>query len=60
MLFVWHTRDGVRAAVDRGLDTGKALKVRGTPTFFLNGELIKNPASAEEFKNLIRSKLEGK
>ncbi len=54
------TSDGVRAAVDRGLDTGKALKVRGTPTFFLNGELIKNPASAEEFKNLIRSKLEGK
>lgn len=51
--------DTVQGAVDRGLESGKALKVRGTPTFFLNGEQV-SPESAQAFKDLIRSKLEGK
>lgn len=50
--------DVARGAVERGLESGKALKVRGTPSFFLDGELLTNPGSAEEFKNLIRAKLE--
>lgn len=52
--------DPVRAIVDSGRDSGTELKVRGTPTFFLNGEQLDNPGSAQEFKDLIRAKLEGK
>lgn len=49
--------DAVKGAVERGLESGKALNVRGTPTFFLNGEKLDNPGSAEAFKELLRSKL---
>lgn len=49
--------DAVKGAVERGLESGKALNVRGTPTFFLNGEKLDNPGSAEVFKELLRSKL---
>lgn len=52
--------DAVGQKVTESYDNGIALKVQGTPTFFLNGEKIKNPANADEFKNLIRSKLGGK
>lgn len=52
--------DRARTAIDQGLESGKSLGVRGTPTFFLNGEKIDNPANAEAFKELIRSKLESK
>lgn len=33
--------------------TGNDLKITGTPTFFLNGELLKNPTTIEEFKKLV-------
>lgn len=33
---------------------GNALGVRGTPTFFVNGKMISNPASLEEFNSIIR------
>jgi protein-disulfide isomerase len=49
--------DAVKGAVERGLESGEALNVRGTPTFFLNGEKLDTPGSAEAFKELLRSKL---
>ncbi len=36
---------------DRG--TGNELKISGTPSFFLNGEKLKNPSSIEEFKKAV-------
>ncbi len=33
--------------------TGNDLKITGTPSFFLNGKLIKNPTSIEDFKKAI-------
>lgn len=39
-----------QSAVDAGLNS--------TPTFFLNGERIKNPQSLEEFRTLIREAIE--
>ncbi len=36
---------------DRG--TGNEMKITGTPSFFLNGEKLKNPTSIEEFKSAI-------
>lgn len=51
--------DRASQAVESGRDSGTALNVRGTPTFFLDGEEIDNPGNADAFKALIRSKLEG-
>ena len=39
-----------RTATDAGLNS--------TPTFFLNGEQIRNPKNLEEFRNVIRNALE--
>ncbi len=36
---------------------GEAVGVNSTPTFFLNGEEIRNPKSYSEFKNLIQQGL---
>lgn len=33
--------------------TGDALRIRGTPTFFVNGNTFDNPTSFEEFKKII-------
>lgn len=52
--------DEVRDKVEEQKSSGEDLNVRGTPTFFLNGEQITNPNNAEAFKDLIRSKMEGK
>ena len=46
----------VRARVQRDLDSGRALGVQGTPSFFLNGEKIQNPQSYEAFKTLLENK----
>lgn len=37
--------------------TGNDLKITGTPSFFLNGKLIKNPTSIEDFKRIINTVL---
>lgn len=37
---------------------GAQAGVNSTPTFFLNGELIQNPQSYEDFKKLIQAKLD--
>ncbi len=52
--------DATRAAVESGRESGSEANVRGTPTFFLNGEQLDNPANAQAFKDLIRAKLEEK
>lgn len=52
--------DATRQAVERGMDSGQSLHLRGTPTFFLNGKQIDNPASVDAFKALLQSKLDGK
>ncbi|PIR46976.1 MAG: hypothetical protein COV07_01415 [Candidatus Vogelbacteria bacterium CG10_big_fil_rev_8_21_14_0_10_45_14] len=46
----------VKNAVEADLQMGRALRVPGTPTFFLNGEKIQ-PASIEDFRSLIDSAL---
>lgn len=38
-------------------DEGIASGVSSTPTFFLNGKIIKNPRSADEFKELVDKEL---
>ncbi len=40
-----------KITVDRG--TGNELKITGTPSFFLNGEKLENPKSAEAFKKAV-------
>ncbi len=52
--------DELRDKVEVQRSSGEDVNVRGTPTFFLNGEPVTNPNNAEAFKDLIRSKLEGK
>lgn len=52
--------DELRDKVEQQKSSGEDLNVRGTPTFFLNGEQITNPNNAQAFKDLIRSKIEGK
>lgn len=47
----------VKARVDRDVNSGIALGINGTPTFFLNGEKIANPNSQENFSNLIKAKI---
>jgi len=44
-----------RVITDR--NSGNQLGVNGTPTFFLNGEKIRNPRGYEEFKSLIEKAL---
>ncbi len=52
--------DELRKKIEAQRSSGDDLNVRGTPSFFLNGESITNPSNAEAFKNLIRAKLEGR
>ena len=49
--------DAVKARVNRDKNSGTKLGVSGTPTFFLNGEKIQNPANYEAFKALIQAKI---
>lgn len=43
----------VKDKVDSDYESGVRSKVDSTPTFFLNGDKIKNPANYDEFKKLI-------
>ena len=47
------TKDSIIAS---GKNADK-LKLRGTPSFFLNGKLINNPRDYESFRQLIRDEL---
>lgn len=46
-----------RARVERDIAEAKQLGVNSTPTFFLNGERLRNPGSYEAMKALIEAKL---
>ena len=39
--------------INHDRETGNELKISGTPSFFLNGEKLANPSSAEAFKKVI-------
>ena len=41
------------AKIKNNLNSGEALGVSGTPTFFLNGAKINNPRSYDEFRKMI-------
>ena len=43
----------IRANQDEGINNG----VSGTPTFFLNGKILQNPRSVDEFKKIIDEEL---
>ena len=43
----------VKNRVRVNLESGIQARVQGTPTFFLQGEKIKNPRNYEEFSQLI-------
>ena len=43
----------IRANQNEGINNG----VSGTPTFFLNGKILENPRSIDEFKKIIDEKL---
>lgn len=41
--------------IQKDMDSGTQLGVNGTPTFFLNGEQIKNPSNLDDFKALVQA-----
>lgn len=43
--------------VDKSYEEAASLDLRGTPSFFLNGRKIENPAGYEAFKKLIQDEL---
>ncbi len=47
----------VAAAVDRDLMAGQALNLRSVPSFFINGTLISNGRSYEDWRRIIRAHL---
>lgn len=47
----------IKNSVQRDLDSGNALGINSTPTFFLNNKKIQNPRSYEEFKKLIENEI---
>lgn len=47
----------VKALVNADYMSGLTAGVNATPTFYLNGDKIKNPQGPEEFKSLIDAKL---
>lgn len=50
----------VQKAVEDDLFSGIQAGVNGTPTFFLNGVLIHNPQSYNEFRNLLQQAIESR
>lgn len=44
----------IRNKVKNDSNSGKDMKLTSTPSFFLNGQLINNPRSYEQFRTLIR------
>lgn len=49
--------DDSKERVEKDYQSGVALGINSTPTFILNGVIIKNPQSLEEFKALIDAEL---
>jgi protein-disulfide isomerase len=51
------TSPETRARVERDISEAKELGVNSTPSFFLNGERLRNPGSYEAMKALLESSL---
>lgn len=49
--------DEVKSKVERDYQSGVAIGVNATPTFVLNGRVIANPSSQDEFRALIDAEL---
>lgn len=49
----------VKARVQRDMDSGRALGVNSTPSFFLNGERLQNPQSEQEFWKILETAVDG-
>ncbi len=47
--------DDVKKKIDEDINDGNTLGVNATPTFYLDSEKIENPASADDFKTLIKA-----
>lgn len=47
----------VKERIMRDVESGKALKINATPSFFLNGAKLSNIRSYEDLSNLVRSEL---
>ena len=43
--------------IDKTIVDGRAMGIPATPTFFLNGRIISNPRSLDEFKQVISAAL---
>lgn len=50
----------VKARVQRDMDSGRALGVNSTPSFFLNGERLQNPQSEQQFWKVLETAVDGK
>ena len=50
--------DEVKKAVEQDIKSGQKNKIEYTPSFFLNGELINNPRSYDDFRSLIRNAIQ--
>jgi protein-disulfide isomerase len=48
----------IEDSINHSLSTGRDTKLEGTPTFFINGKMIANPASDAEFESIIKNALE--
>jgi len=49
--------DDSKDRVEKDYQSGVALGINSTPTFILNGTIIKNPQTVDEFKALIEAEL---
>ncbi|MBI5742213.1 MAG: DsbA family protein [Candidatus Niyogibacteria bacterium] len=49
--------DAIKAKVEKDLASGLTAKIDSTPTFFVNGQKIKNPRSLDDFRQLINDTL---
>ena len=54
------TSNTVVKAVNDSYNRATAMKLSGTPSFFLDGESLQNPGSYAAFKALIQSKIDAK
>lgn len=48
----------VSKVINASISGGTAVGVQGTPTFFINGELLPTPRSVEEFRSAIQASLD--
>lgn len=54
------SNNSTKEFINKQLTAGVSIGVNSTPTFFVNGTNIKNPASYEEFKRIIQDEINKK